>query len=339
MKFKLNIYYQNTYNNILIILHNLDFDLSSYQNLSLVEELFNFKNESIAQKFIKKFNEESSFNRIILKIYTDTSNKVLDLPKEMKTDMNNDDFVNFIKDTLLSFYFANIDEYPQTECLIYKSSKYGTKVRKIKEDARKIKGLEYFYILKQAFHQSLTSFPYTREHNQDVQKIKIGITNDLNSRLYDYITHSPVDVEIVAFYPIPILPSVTAEDIEEFLKNRLSNFWVYQEWFFLREGDLRKIIEKLIYQDLRFPKFRVIGYVDRFGDRFCVHKIPTVNTKHKEHVYIMYCNNEVALVKDPNGAFSKDNILKSLKKYTQYKDKRKKFEEIWIFIMEYMRSI
>ena len=103
MKFKLNIYYQNTHDNILIILHNLDFDLSSYQNLSLVEELFNFKNESIAQKFIKKLNEESSFNGTTLKIYTVTSNKVLDLPKEMNTDMNNDDFVNFIKDTPKNF--------------------------------------------------------------------------------------------------------------------------------------------------------------------------------------------------------------------------------------------
>lgn len=339
MKFKLNIYYQNTYNNILIILHNLDFDLSSYQNLSLVEELFNFKNESIAQKFIKKLNEESSFNLITLKIHTVSSNKVLDLPKEMNTDMRNDYFVNFIKDTLLSFFFANIDEYPQTECLINNSSKYGTKVRKIKEDGRKIKGLEYLYISKQAYYQSLTSFPYSRENYQDVQKIKIGITNDLNSRLYDYITHSPVDVEIDNFYPIPILPSFTAKDIEEVLKNRLSNFWVYQEWFFLREGDLRKIIEKLIYQDFRFPKFRVIGYVDSVGDRFCVHKIPTLNTKHKEHIYIMYCNNELALVRDPNGTFLEDNIIKSLKKFTQYKDKRKKYEEIWVFIMEYMRSI
>jgi len=343
LNYKLNIYWKDHNENFFIILHNSDFNLSSYQNLHLVAELFTFENESAAQKFTAELSEE--FRNF--KIHTIAPNNLLDLPEEdlvKREHMNYDPirkgdiFINYIKDTYLSFYRANHHkyDYPQTNCLIDLTSMHVFKAREIKNDGRKIKGLEYLYILKKAYFQNLTSFPYNPDDNKDVQKLKIGITNDINSRLYDYATHSPVDVEIDSFYPIPILPDMDAKWIEEALKDRLRSLWIYQEWFFLRPVDLQKIIEKFIYQDLGFPKFLVIGYEDRYGDRFCVQINAT--REHPERVFIMYYRDEITLVSRPYGDY-RCNILKSLKKFTKYEDESKKFEEIWSFIIVYIRSI
>ncbi|MDB4234639.1 GIY-YIG nuclease family protein, partial [Alphaproteobacteria bacterium] len=107
--------------------------------------------------------------------------------------------------------------------------------------------IDYLYILGED----------KKNNYKDLSRLKIGITNDLKKRLYTYMTHSPVNVKYIKFYPIINLSSSSTssvERVENILKSKLEILKIYQEWFNIRLKDLIYIIE-LTLKEEKHPLF------------------------------------------------------------------------------------
>lgn len=313
------------------------YDITNSNKIGYSLLLFEINNELEAQRFINNFHKQiegenthfrfRSMNEIhkLIKIQKIDPKSIYSLKSEKK-----EIFDDYVQNHLKSFYEANKKDFKEIKCNISKVSRYNWAPRtSLDDDKRNIRGLQYLYILGDR----------EVKYNQ-VSKLKIGIAKDLNRRFYDYLTHSPKTPKIIAHYPIPTLikPSkvesrrltyIDAERIENVLKSKLFQFWMYQEWFYIAPKDLIKIVRNILLQK-GCPFFSVTSFTDKYGDRFFISYEDTNNEKK----VLMYHRDEIFLMSDIYGTFEK-NKIKKIKTFKNLKKDKydNKFQEIWEYLV------
>jgi hypothetical protein len=323
-----------------------------------VKKLFYIKSELEAQRFINKFNEQIDGTKLVasniandskhkkIKIQKIDSKKKIDfnIPYDDIADYNKDrsniykytvDLEDYAIDHLKSFYEANQNDFKEIECLIDFVSKAGEPPRfGLDDHFRKVRGLEYLYVVGDQ-----------KVKLNQVSKLKIGITNDVNKRFYDYITHSPSKLRVLAVYPVPKFKKSykfsifkyrnifvsTASNVESELKLILRDFSIYQEWFWISPKDLFKIINDL-FKLIKFPIFQVTSFSNKYGDRFF---IDYFDSKGKNKI-LMCEENEIFLMSEIYGTFENNKIKKLKIIKMNDKDNILLEEKIWDYLVLYM---
>ena len=331
-------------------------DKENYRDRNIqVKKLFYIKSELEAQRFINKFNEQIDGTKLVANhIANDSNHKKIKIQKIdlKKIDLNLSygditekdrennliytiDLEDYAIDHLKSFYEANQNDFKEIECLIDFVSKAGEPPRfGLDDHFRKVRGLEYLYVVGDK-----------KVKLNQVSKLKIGITNDVNKRFYDYITHSPSELRVLAVHPVPKFKSghklsifkyrsfypSTASDVESQLKLLLRDFSIYQEWFWISPKDLFKIINDHL-KLWKFPKFQVTSFSNKYGDCFF---IDYFDSKGKNKI-LMCEENEIFLMSEIYGTFENNKIkkLKSIK--PNDKDNILLEEKIWDYLVIYM---
>ena len=163
-----------------------------------------------------------------------------------------------IHDLILSVSKSWSIKYKKKVHTYYHTTKRKTK-DSLNDNWRKIKGLNYIYII-------CRKYDWDKRPNNN-ERIKIGITNDLNKRLYDYNTHSVEEVEVIRVYPIIDPYNCIAEKIERDIKNDCRYLKIQQELFYARRSYIATIVEKIIYESEK-AKYRVTQYTEKYVKDF-----------------------------------------------------------------------
>lgn len=327
-----------------LIVYPKNLELNNY------EIIFNFYNEVLLQSFLKYLGEEDlKLRNKIIKI-----NKLNDLDnlKENSIEENNE---LFIKDLLLSI-LTSWKSKAEVNKGVFRSITSLSKLNKYKQEVvnldnhhNKTNRIEYLYILGEK--KLLNNFKNKNYYEDWVkpQRLKIGITNNLRNRLYNYITHSPVEVAFLKHYPIININKIynkdddvvnfgflkSSEQLEDRLKHDLAYLWIYQEWFNIRPKDLFSTIESRFQKD-KAPIFKLYNFQKKYS-------APTelffeYLTKTNEEKVILYELGKLFLQNGVYGNTENNKIELLIDLEEEFNKKDNEFKYLDDFIMYYINN-